>query len=206
MAGVPIKFRCYRCNKLLGAPRSKAGAVVSCPQCSAELVVPALGDEGPAASDPGSTPANAPGAIDSGLPLEFLQIRPEDIRVEPALRAYIPPTPEPLPDREPGPEPEPAPEPPPASPAPPPPPPLPAPPEPAAESNGPLEEDDAAVPPIRFDAPPKRSAPRPAVPARRSDLVIPRSVVASWSLLVLAAVGFAFVAGLLAGHYVWKVH
>jgi hypothetical protein len=31
-------------------------------------------------------------------------------------------------------------------------------------------------------------------------------VVATWSLLVLVAQALAFVAGLLAGHYVWRIH
>jgi hypothetical protein len=63
-----------------------------------------------------------------------------------------------------------------------------------------------AIPPIRLDAPspaPARARPTPAVPR---DLVIPRSVVTAWSLFVLLALSFAFVAGLLAGHYVWRVH
>jgi phage FluMu protein Com len=38
----PIKFRCYRCNKLLGVPARKVGSTVSCPQCKAELQVPRL--------------------------------------------------------------------------------------------------------------------------------------------------------------------
>src|SRR5712672_3502858 len=40
MAVVPLKFRCYQCNGLLGVSRSKVGAVVSCPKCGAELIVP----------------------------------------------------------------------------------------------------------------------------------------------------------------------
>jgi len=38
----PIKFRCYRCNKLLGVPARKVGSTVACPQCKAELQVPRL--------------------------------------------------------------------------------------------------------------------------------------------------------------------
>ena len=40
MASAPIKFRCFRCNQLLGVSRSKAGAVVACPKCRIDLVVP----------------------------------------------------------------------------------------------------------------------------------------------------------------------
>jgi hypothetical protein len=42
--------------------------------------------------------------------------------------------------------------------------------------------------------------------SRARDLVLPRSVVASWSLFVLLAQALAFLAGLLAGHYIWRVH
>ena len=40
MAIERLKFRCYRCNQLLGATPNKAGAVVTCPKCSAELLIP----------------------------------------------------------------------------------------------------------------------------------------------------------------------
>lgn len=42
--------------------------------------------------------------------------------------------------------------------------------------------------------------------AGNRDLLIPRSVVAAWSLLVLAALMFAFLTGLLAGHFIWREH
>ncbi len=42
MTEEPIKFRCYKCNKLLGVPARKVGSIVSCPQCQAELRVPRL--------------------------------------------------------------------------------------------------------------------------------------------------------------------
>src|SRR5262249_27680993 len=38
-----IKVRCYRCNQLLAVPPNKAGAVVSCPKCKAELLIPTPG-------------------------------------------------------------------------------------------------------------------------------------------------------------------
>ncbi|HMB02990.1 MAG TPA: hypothetical protein VKP69_04520 [Isosphaeraceae bacterium] len=60
------------------------------------------------------------------------------------------------------------------------------------------------VPPIRVE-PPTRAVER--TPTDRSrDLVIPRSAMASWSLFVLLAQALAFVAGLLAGHYLWRDH
>ncbi len=59
--------------------------------------------------------------------------------------------------------------------------------------------------------PPIRVEPPSIIPERTSivrsrDLILPRSVVATWSLLVLMAQALAFVAGLLAGHFLWRVH
>jgi hypothetical protein len=60
------------------------------------------------------------------------------------------------------------------------------------------------LPPIRVE-PPSLATERTSL-VRTRDIVLPRSVVATWSLLVLLAQALAFVAGLLAGHYVWRVH
>jgi hypothetical protein len=60
------------------------------------------------------------------------------------------------------------------------------------------------VPPIRIE-PPTLATERMTA-SRTRDLVLPRSVVASWSLFVLLAQALAFVAGLLAGHFIWRVH
>ena len=46
MAGVPVKFRCYRCNTLLGVTRSKIGSVIACVKCGTELVVLSACDTG----------------------------------------------------------------------------------------------------------------------------------------------------------------
>jgi hypothetical protein len=218
MAGVPIKFRCYRCQQLLGVARSKAGSVVSCPKCSAELVVPepvesgqgpigeSFAEESPSAglrldSSPNPSPA---GSLDAGLPLDVLDIRPEDIRAEPGFR-YIPPTPQP-PEHWPQPEtyvPEVQ------EPAPPPPiqPPIPSVTSPTvavAPTPRPAPEE-LVIPPIRIDARPVAPTTR-SLPARPRDLILPRSIVTAWSLFVLLALGFAFFTGLLAGHFVWKIH
>jgi len=40
MATERLKFRCYRCNQLLAVSPSKAGTVVSCPKCQADLLIP----------------------------------------------------------------------------------------------------------------------------------------------------------------------
>jgi hypothetical protein len=66
--------------------------------------------------------------------------------------------------------------------------------------------DEPILPAIRLDDPVKVSRPSQAVVLKPRDLVIPRSVVASWSVLVLFAVGLAFLAGLMIGHFVWRLH
>ena len=71
----------------------------------------------------------------------------------------------------------------------------------------PAPEPRSVVPPIQIDARPVAARPtRTPPPPRPRDLILPRSVVTAWSLFVLLALGFAFFAGLLAGHFVWKVH
>ncbi|MCA1686042.1 MAG: hypothetical protein LC745_08670, partial [Planctomycetia bacterium] len=116
MAVVPVKFRCYRCNQLLGVSPSKVGAVVACPRCSADLVVPdpneadqpSTGEEpvGPDGSPPPSPasspfipPETEPEDEGAGVPLDFLNIRPEDIRVEPGVRHPARTVPMPSPGR-----------------------------------------------------------------------------------------------------------
>jgi hypothetical protein len=41
MAIERLKFRCYRCNQLLSVSPARAGSVVSCPKCQADLLIPA---------------------------------------------------------------------------------------------------------------------------------------------------------------------
>jgi hypothetical protein len=40
MATERLKFRCYRCNQLLAVAPSKAGTIVACPKCQADLLIP----------------------------------------------------------------------------------------------------------------------------------------------------------------------
>lgn len=58
----PIKFRCYKCNKLLGVPARKVGSTVSCPQCQADLQVPRL-EAASAAPAPTNSPEIAVEAV-----------------------------------------------------------------------------------------------------------------------------------------------
>ncbi len=213
MAVVPIKFRCYACNQLLGVSPTKVGAVVSCPKCSADLVVPSPDDSAPTQEpepdEPGRSattptlfippePRPATGAMDVGVALDFLDIRPEDIRVEPGVHHDLPPyrpTPAPatvvmpVPERSQPVEPQ---------------------PEPVPDRSPIVStippEPVPIIAPIRVDTPAPRTSRKPAPQVRSRDLILPRSVVASWSLFVLLALVSAFFAGLFAGHYVWRVH
>ena len=204
MVGVPVKFRCYRCNQLLGVSRSKVGSVVHCPKCAADLVVPEP-VEAPASGSSSNIQEPTPAflaALASGVPLAIPDIRPEDIRVEPGIAwEPIETAPAPAEPRISPPEPErPA-----QAPAPPEPmPPAPAPAPIVPPVVPPREAVEAVVPPIRVESPTLAVERMPTVRSR--DLVIPRSVVAFWSLFVLLALALAFLAGLLAGHYLWRVH
>lgn len=64
---MPIRFRCYYCNQLMGISRRKAGTVVKCPKCKGEIQVPV--PEGTAPADDGvdegpiEPPGDSPGEI-----------------------------------------------------------------------------------------------------------------------------------------------
>ncbi len=64
-----LKIRCYRCNQLLAVAPNKAGTVVACPKCKADLLIPRPDPQPPAdePADPsvlalksGTFPALAP--------------------------------------------------------------------------------------------------------------------------------------------------
>lgn len=109
MAEGPLKFRCYQCNQLLGVPPKRAGSVIACPRCGAELLVPrpesepepVLAEEmapgtvaagrsrsrGSASSAEiaGSVAGSMPSFMNelgSAIPEDLVALRPEDIRVE----------------------------------------------------------------------------------------------------------------------------
>lgn len=172
---MPIRFRCYRCDQLLGVSKSKAGAVAGCPRCGAELIVP----------DPEAESGEA-ASSDAGRTLELDDLRPEDIRVEidvPRLN------PRPAPARAAtstiaapvdvdavlasGPD---------------------------EDDEGEIEDVDA--PPIRFEEPTVR--PAGAAQSRGRDVVLPRGVVLAWTLFAIPALWLAFAAGVLVGHYAWR--
>ncbi|MFO0908222.1 MAG: hypothetical protein U0794_07660 [Isosphaeraceae bacterium] len=210
---------CPKCDASLVAPAADEPRPAA--PATVEEQLPAEATEGDVASEPEpglpfevAPPDERP---DDALPLETLAIQIEDIQVEPGVRELYPAQRPPRPYRPAPPRPESE---------------LRAAPRPPASRSATTQGAVSAPPtPIEQpDIPPDLSqipTPTPQVevpnltietsvsegrrarlpePSRSRDIVLPRSVVASWSFLVLLAVSFAFVAGLLAGHYLWRVH
>jgi phage FluMu protein Com len=232
-----LKFRCYRCNQLLAVASSRAGSVVACPRCKAELqipsgeLVPKEETEKPArrhragslTSNAATSRSNAPeiptflAEIAAAIPPEVAELRPEDLRVEADVFESItrepapPPTPplmpqaavetpaaSPLADRQPELTPSElsnlfAPTPQTSEPA------------PALTQPSPVSSESRAfVPPIEIEPPSILAA---GTEIRRSlEVILPASVVLAWSLFVLLGIALSFVAGLMVGHFLWKVH
>ena len=243
MAVERLKFRCYQCNQLLASAPGKAGSIVSCPRCKADLVVPA--SDSPAAADPESGAiGKASGRAESTLkppkpgisagleefsaaiPADLIDLRPEDLRVEAEFFQNLTRAPDPRV------EPEPAsrgvPEPPetfpsietgfPAGPASS----IPAintaaplspaatrrPESPSAFSSLPpsapvLAPSSPVVPPIEIEPPSLLPPGREFRPVH--EVVLPASVVLAWSLFGLIGIATSFLAGLMVGHYFWRM-
>jgi len=248
-----LKFRCYRCNQLLAVAPARAGTVVACPRCKADLQIPAAESalqaetEKPArrqraasvtlplssatsgsniatsVSIAATSQANVPELpnfltdVAAAIPPEVAELRPEDLRVEAEVFESI--------TREPSPPPAPAPVPPPAMEAPNP---IPvrgskpeltpaelsnlfAPKRPAIEPSPlpvppPLLSSDSQgfVPPIEIEPPSVRAS--VSETRRPFEVILPASVVLMWSIFVLVGIALSFVAGLMVGHFLWKVH
>jgi hypothetical protein len=200
---MPIVFRCYQCNQVLKTARSKIGAVVPCPKCKAELVVPEPPPQ--AANHEGAEGANdAAEVIRSVVAIQAEELsqgisspgrRKASVRPEGGLPREVPlPTVEhPFETSD--------------NPAPTPPtggvvdtssaPPI----EPAAKG--------AAFPEIQIEPQPILARPSHArqsdyAPGPRSrDVVLSRAAIAGWSLFAILGLFLAFIAGLLAGHFLW---
>ena len=66
------------------------------------------------------------------------------------------------------------------------------------------EEVKSIVPQIEIEPP---SILPPGTEIRRvSEVVLPAPVVLAWSLFVLVGIALSFVAGLMIGHFLWKIH
>jgi phage FluMu protein Com len=225
MAEDRLKFRCYRCNQLLAVQARKAGSIVACPKCKAELEVPRPEAE-PARTGAGGidksvasrtapverpdneTPSAQPSPLPSfmeqiaaAIPEDLAGLRPEDIRVEAEFADLVVTTQEPSP----------------AEPAP----------ELRNQGSNPPETSPVTVLPTREVPPsPKESIPtldavnatvlpeiniEPATilpPGREMrpvhEVVLQPATVLAWSLLVLFSLPMAFIAGLLIGHFIWR--
>lgn len=191
-----FRFRCFRCQKLLGAPPSKFGKTIQCPRCTAELVVPTPGEEVEAETDePGEEHAFALNLDDLGSGLRPLPGRrtpaPSSSLRDPRFDdgganpvAFLENVPAPAP--------------------------VAAAPATSADEN----EPDAVANPVVVDLAPRVSpvtgrkpiaitADASDLPSRRRDVVLPRTVVLAWALGALLGTGSAFLAGLMIGHFVW---
>jgi hypothetical protein len=88
---MPIQFRCPACDRMLGIARRKAGSVVKCPRCAADVQVPLLagiavttnGPLGAAPPIPRPTPAVAVKGV-KGEPRRESQ-KPESAKSAPRL-------------------------------------------------------------------------------------------------------------------------
>jgi hypothetical protein len=238
-----LKFRCYQCNQLLASLPSKAGSIVCCPRCKADLVVPA--SDSPAAADPeASSVGKAAGRADStprppkpavsvgvdemaaAIPADLIDLRPEDLRVEAEFFHSLTRAPEPLDEPEPPPweAPEPAatfpsvetgfssapasslpaietaaPLVPPATRRPEFPNAFPS----LAPSSPLLAPASPVVPPIEIEPPSLLPPNREFRPVH--EVVLPATVVLAWSLFGLIGIATSFLAGLMVGHYFWRM-
>jgi hypothetical protein len=252
MAIERLKFRCYRCSQLLAVAASRAGTVVACPKCSAELLIPRaeppIKDDAEPAATAESQPrtrrsATGPGAspqsprktpevpsflegIAGMIPAEVAELRPEDLRVEAeffqtltrssAGEAATEPVSSPEPDSLklfPAVESEGAPA---AWPT-------------AEEISSAFASSETSEVPETVDIVPKPAEFAPPPPVQRSpdappievetptllaarpelrhvrEVVVPASVVLLWSLFGLAGLALSFIAGLMIGHFLWKM-
>jgi hypothetical protein len=203
----PIKFRCFQCHKLLGVSPSKVGAVVSCPRCAAELIVPDPSDD----AEAGTTSEVEAVSLPPTPPEVVAPKTPSSSRIAPAVVPWdAPPEPdsdsrverpaqtieaafagikiEPVSLR----------------------------PEPSRVRTEPRPtppREAVILPELKVDPPSIREEAAPRLPVspglareigpRRSDVVLPRTAVVLWSFLVLLAVVSAFTAGLLVGRFLW---
>src|SRR5712675_495388 len=86
---MPIRFRCASCQQLMGIARRKAGAVVRCPRCAGELIVPPT-PENPEGN--GAGPRHAlPESGEFGEDLAAIDAPARDAGARPAPEPPMPP-------------------------------------------------------------------------------------------------------------------
>jgi hypothetical protein len=191
-----FKFRCYQCQKLIGAPSSRFGSIVKCPKCGVELIVPSPIDE------PKPEPEPDPDAFrleDLGLRLDPEPIskpisKPTVATISPLAPAGPDPVAflnrldeigeSPAPEAADGQSEE------------------PGGPEPGTDVSPDLPEPEVEPLVSRKRA---RTASQTAGPAPRSrDVVLPRTAAVAWALFGLLGLAFAFLAGVLLGQRLGK--
>ena len=184
-----LKFRCYQCGKLLGVSPSKAGRTTACPSCKADLIVPDPTEPEEAGLDESiarvvESPVSPRDPESSRTPSHDPAFSWEEIDTT-LLRSGPAETMVPRPESE-----------------------IEVtPPSLLAMNLTPLAPDDLApiLTEIAVEVVPARSSRTSARNPSSQPLLTP-GILASWSLFVFVAVGLAFVAGLLVGHFVWKGH
>jgi hypothetical protein len=244
VAGERLKFRCYQCNQLLASAPGKAGSIVSCPRCKADLVVPGPESRGPGDSDTSavgkmsgrgastvSVPRpTGPGELDevaADIPADLIDLRPEDLRVEAEFFHSLTRAPQPAAEPEPTQWSAPAA----AAPYPGPEPAIPATPAISAaviDRPAPVPQPSAGFRPEMFGVPPASAPIQPLLPPLSPDVppieietpslrsparevqmvrevVLPASAVLAWSLFGLIGIATSFIAGLMVGHYFWRM-
>lgn len=186
-----FRFRCFNCQKLMGAPASKFGKKAHCPRCGVELIVPIPEDaEGRDVPEDEYEEEN-PDAVDLGALGMDLAAPPPRKTAATSLRdpGFVEPPTNPIAFLE-------------TAPA--------TPEEADVDEEGDSPAPDESVVPIDLKTP---AAPlterRTRVIAednqnRRRDVILPRTAAIAWAMSSLLGIGFAFVAGMLIGHYLWR--
>lgn len=174
-------FRCPHCRKLLGASRSRVGTAIACPRCGHDLTVPE--PDGvvpePPTTPSGETPSLAPPASAAGRATGERSPSPP-----PAFEAFFPQ----LELRD----------------------------DPFALRSAASDRLHRIPLPTRTGStsgsdpgdPASSSSEQVPAPAgtptaRRNDVILPRTALILWSLIVLLSLVATFAAGLLAGHFLW---
>jgi len=196
MPGELLKFRCYQCGKLLGAPASKAGRTTTCPSCKAELIIPeptaepdlatAIRALTPRLETPATvTKPKQPPSHDPSFSWE--EIDTALFKAAAATESILPMI-------------------------------VTEPPPVAKEASLAPISLVPAIAEVDLDLPTVSSPGMPEIeveiepvsvkrPSRRKtgDVVLSQAVLASWSVFVVLALAVSFVAGVFFGHFVWKI-
>ncbi|HZV07420.1 MAG TPA: hypothetical protein VE999_20215 [Gemmataceae bacterium] len=95
---MPIRFRCSHCNQLMGIARRKAGTMVRCPTCQAEVLVPQPDPDDKPAPPPAQPIADVPAPVFERSDFEAFLNNPvvENVSAPSAAAPPAPPPPSPF--------------------------------------------------------------------------------------------------------------